>query len=57
MEEKLYCYGCGQILQSEDETKAGYVPEKILEGKENIFRKFVLLFLYSNITSFSPSRA
>ena len=28
MEEKLYCYGCGQILQCEDETKAGYVPEK-----------------------------
>jgi len=36
MEEKLYCYGCGQILQSEDETKAGYVPEKILEAKDNI---------------------
>lgn len=36
MEEKLYCYGCGQILQCEDETKQGYVPEKILEGKENI---------------------
>ena len=36
MEEKLYCYGCGQILQCEDETKAGYVPDKILEGKENI---------------------
>lgn len=36
MEEKLYCYGCGQILQCEDETKAGYVPDKILETKENI---------------------
>ena len=36
MEDKLYCYGCGQILQSEDETKAGYVPEKILGDKENI---------------------
>ncbi len=36
MEEKLYCYGCGHILQSNDETKAGYVPEKILETKENI---------------------
>ena len=36
MEDKLYCYGCGQILQCEDETKMGYVPEKILETKENI---------------------
>lgn len=36
MEEKLYCYGCGQILQCEDETKTGYVPDKILETKENI---------------------
>ena len=36
MEEKLYCYGCGQILQCEDETQAGYVPDKILETKENI---------------------
>lgn len=36
MEEKLYCYGCGQILQDEDESKPGYVPEKILSGKENI---------------------
>lgn len=36
MEEKLYCYGCGQILQCEDESQAGYVPEKILETKENI---------------------
>ena len=36
MEEKLYCYGCGQILQCEDETQKGYVPEKILEDKENI---------------------
>jgi len=36
MEEKLYCYGCGQILQCEDETQAGYVPDKVLETKENI---------------------
>jgi len=36
MEEKLYCYGCGQILQCEDETKRGYVPDKILETKENV---------------------
>lgn len=36
MEEKLYCYGCGQILQCSDETVAGYVPEKILETRENI---------------------
>ena len=36
MEEKLYCYGCGQILQCDDETKAGYVPDKILETKDNI---------------------
>jgi ribosome biogenesis GTPase YqeH len=36
MEEKLYCYGCGHILQCEDETQAGYVPDKILETKDNI---------------------
>lgn len=36
MEEKLYCYGCGQILQAEDETAAGYVPEKILQTRDNI---------------------
>ena len=36
MGEKLYCYGCGQILQCEDETQAGYVPDKVLETKENI---------------------
>ena len=33
---KIRCYGCGNELQCEDETKAGYVPEKILESRENI---------------------
>lgn len=36
MSEELRCYGCGNVLQSSDETKAGYVPNKILEGKDNI---------------------
>lgn len=30
------CYGCGQKLQSVDETLSGYVPEKILNSKDNI---------------------
>ena len=36
MSQELRCYGCGNPLQSEDETKAGYVPNKILEGRDNI---------------------
>ena len=36
MSQELRCYGCGNPLQSSDETKAGYVPSKILEGKDNI---------------------
>ena len=36
MSQELRCYGCGNPLQCEDETKAGYVPNKILETRENI---------------------
>ena len=36
MSQKIRCYGCGNELQCEDETAAGYVPEKILEYRENI---------------------
>ena len=33
---ELRCYGCGNVLQCENETEAGYVPSKILETRENI---------------------
>ena len=27
--EELRCYGCGAIIQSEDEKKIGFVPTKM----------------------------
>lgn len=36
MSQELKCYGCGNVLQSTDETKAGYVPQKVLETRDNI---------------------
>lgn len=32
----MHCYGCGQELQTNDENLPGYVPDKILNNKENI---------------------
>lgn len=36
MNDELRCYGCGNVLQCEDENKQGYVPTKILESRDNI---------------------
>lgn len=36
MSQELRCYGCGNVLQSTDESKAGYVPSKVLETRESI---------------------
>jgi len=36
MSQELRCYGCGNPLQTSDETKAGYVPNKIYESRANI---------------------
>ena len=32
----MHCYGCGQKLQSDDENLSGYVPEKVLNNKEDV---------------------
>ena len=31
MTEKIKCFGCGAIIQSEDEKKIGFVPKNALE--------------------------
>ena len=31
--EELRCYGCGAIIQSDDEKKVGYVPKNALSRK------------------------
>ena len=36
MSQELRCYGCGNPLHSNDENEAGYVPQKVLETRENI---------------------
>lgn len=36
MSQELRCYGCGNVLQSQDENTAGYVPLKVLESRESI---------------------
>lgn len=33
---ELRCYGCGNVLHSNNENEAGYVPVKILETREHI---------------------
>ena len=32
--EELRCYGCGAIIQSDDEKKVGYVPKNALSRNE-----------------------
>lgn len=36
MSQELKCYGCGKPLQSTEESEAGYVPQKVLETRDNI---------------------
>lgn len=36
MNQELRCYGCGNTLQSDNESEAGYVPNKVLETRESI---------------------
>ena len=32
MSEEIRCFGCGAIIQSEDENKIGFVPKKALNN-------------------------
>ena len=32
--EELRCYGCGAIIQSEDEKKIGFVPKNALDRSQ-----------------------
>ena len=36
--EELRCYGCGAIIQSEDEKKIGFVPKNALDRSQEIGR-------------------
>lgn len=36
MEEKIYCFGCGSVLQDADENKDGYIDPRAWKRKENI---------------------
>ena len=33
---EIRCYGCGNVLQCENESDAGYVPKKILDSRDSI---------------------
>ena len=35
MSEEIRCFGCGAIIQSEDENKIGFVPKKALNNGYN----------------------
>ena len=50
--EELHCIGCGSIIQSNDITKPGYVPQnKLNEGNEDIIcRRCFRLKNYNEVT-------
>ena len=34
MSEKIRCFGCGAIIQSEDEKKIGFIPKNALNNEK-----------------------
>ena len=37
--EELRCYGCGAIIQSEDEKKIGFVPKNALDRSQVLCKR------------------
>lgn len=47
--EKIRCIGCGVVIQTEDETKAGYVPKQALNREKIICQRCFRLKHYNEI--------
>ena len=39
MEDKFYCYGCGEELQFENENEVGYIPLKAFDPNKPVLCK------------------
>lgn len=56
MSEEIRCFGCGAIIQSEDENKIGFVPKKALNNDKVLCKRCFRLKNYhelqkTNLTS------
>ena len=47
--EELRCYGCGAIIQSDDEKKVGYVPKNALSRNEVLCKRCFKLKNYHQL--------
>ncbi|MFV9510975.1 ribosome biogenesis GTPase YqeH [Tepidibacillus sp. LV47] len=49
MSEMLYCEGCGAILQTTDQTKAGFIPSSALETGNRICQRCFRIKHYNEV--------
>lgn len=49
--EELRCYGCGAIIQSEDEKKIGFVPKNALDRSQVLCKRCFRLKNYHQLQS------
>ncbi|WP_235817549.1 MULTISPECIES: ribosome biogenesis GTPase YqeH [Gracilibacillus] len=49
VEETIYCEGCGAVIQTEDKTKAGYVPKAALANQQVICQRCFRLTHYNEV--------
>ena len=47
--EELRCYGCGAIIQSEDEKKIGFVPKNALDRSQVLCKRCFRLKNYHQL--------
>ena len=47
--EELRCYGCGAIIQSEDEKKIGFVPKNALDRNQVLCKRCFRLKNYHQL--------
>src|SRR5690625_3824833 len=53
METKLYCQGCGVLLQTEDQNEVGYTPKTALTREEVLCKRCFRLKHYNEIQDVS----
>ncbi|WP_163537826.1 ribosome biogenesis GTPase YqeH [Gracilibacillus sp. YIM 98692] len=47
--EAVYCEGCGALLQSTDESKAGFIPKSAIENENRICKRCFRLKHYNEV--------